>query len=96
MRIGVALGGTKIETPALDRNGHRRAGPAHVVNILAPPVIVLGGRVSRLARLCGHVAAPMACHVFADRVATRILPPRHGDASGVRGTARLWAAGGAD
>jgi fructokinase len=28
--------------------------------------------------------------VFSDSVATRLLPPRHGDASGVRGAAWLW------
>jgi hypothetical protein len=30
--------------------------------------------------------------VFSDEVATRLVPPRHGDASGVRGAAWLWGA----
>jgi fructokinase len=28
--------------------------------------------------------------VFSDKVRTRLLPPVHGDASGVRGAAWLW------
>jgi fructokinase len=30
--------------------------------------------------------------VFSDRVDTRLVPAMHGDASGVRGAARLWVA----
>jgi fructokinase len=29
-------------------------------------------------------------YVFSDRLAARLLPPRHGDASGARGAAWLW------
>jgi hypothetical protein len=29
-------------------------------------------------------------HIFSDTVATRLLPPRYGDSSGVRGAAWLW------
>ena len=63
---------------------------AHVVNIVDPHVIVLGGGISKVARLYTSVPRMMAAHVFSDRVSTRILPPRHGDASGVRGAAWLW------
>jgi fructokinase len=28
--------------------------------------------------------------VFSDQVATKLLPPVHGDSSGVRGAAWLW------
>jgi len=31
-----------------------------------------------------------ASHVFSDEVRTRLVPPVHGDASGVRGAAWLW------
>src|SRR3990172_2849528 len=31
--------------------------------------------------------------VFSDRVDTRLVPPAHGDASGVRGAAWLWEPG---
>ncbi len=71
-------------------------GLAHVVNILDPHVIVLGGGMSKISRLYERLPALMAKHVFSDQVATRILPPLHGDASGVRGAAWLWATGEAD
>jgi fructokinase len=32
----------------------------------------------------------MAPYIFADHRAVDIRPPRHGDASGGRGAARLW------
>ena len=35
--------------------------------------------------------ARWAPYVFSDRVDTRLLPPRHGDSSGVRGAAWLWS-----
>jgi fructokinase len=65
---------------------------APVINILDPEVIVLGGGLSRLTRLYRSVPRLWAKHVFSDRVDTRLLPPRHGDASGVRGAAWLWPA----
>ncbi len=66
---------------------------AHVVNILDPEVIVLGGGLSNVARLYSDLPALMQPRVFSDQVATRIVPPRHGDSSGVRGAAWLWSVG---
>jgi fructokinase len=66
---------------------------AHVVNILDPHVIVLGGGLSNIARLYRNLPALMQPRVFSDHVATKILPPRHGDSSGVRGAAWLWSVG---
>jgi fructokinase len=63
---------------------------AGVVNILDPDVIVLGGGLSRIARLYEEVPRLWAAHVFSDEVRTRLVPPAHGDASGVRGAAWLW------
>lgn len=63
---------------------------ATVVNLLDPHVVVLGGGVGNLARLYRNVPALWGEYVFSDRVATRLLPPRHGDSSGVRGAAWLW------
>ena len=65
---------------------------AAVVNILDPDVIVLGGGMSNLARLYTAVPAEWSRWVFSDRVDTRLVPPRHGDSSGVRGAAWLWPA----
>ena len=63
---------------------------AHIVNIIDPQVIVLGGGLSRVKRLYERVPTLMNPHVFSDQVATRILPARYGDSSGVRGAAWLW------
>jgi fructokinase len=63
---------------------------AGIINVLDPEIIVLGGGLSRLERLYEAVPRLWARHVFSDRVATRLVPPRHGDASGVRGAAWLW------
>ena len=65
---------------------------AGVINVLDPDVIVLGGGMSNVARLYTEVPRLWARHVFSDRVATRLLPPVHGDSSGVRGAAWLWDA----
>lgn len=63
---------------------------AHVINILDPDAVVLGGGLSNVARLYRNIPVLWKKHVFSDRVDTRLLPPRHGDSSGVRGAAWLW------
>jgi fructokinase len=75
----------------LDRHADRLArGLAHVVNLVDPEVIVLGGGLSKLAHLYTVVPRLMAPWVFADAPSVTIAPPRWGDASGVRGAAWLW------
>jgi predicted NBD/HSP70 family sugar kinase len=75
----------------LERYAERLARAlAGVVNILDPEVIVLGGGLSRIARLYEDVPRLWSAHVFSDEVRTRLVPPAHGDASGVRGAAWLW------
>lgn len=81
--------------PACEESLRRYAGRmaralASVINLLDPDVIVLGGGLSNLGRLYDEVPALWAPYVFSDRVDTRLLPPRHGDSSGVRGAAWLW------
>jgi fructokinase len=66
---------------------------AHVINIVDPDVIVLGGGMSNVERLYGNVPRLWSRWVFSDRVDTRLLRHRHGDSSGVRGAAWLGAAG---
>ncbi|NJD26565.1 MAG: ROK family protein [Betaproteobacteria bacterium] len=63
---------------------------AAVINLLDPDVIVLGGGVSQLERLYRNLPACCGPHVFSDDFRTRIVPPAHGDSSGVRGAAWLW------
>lgn len=75
----------------LTRHAERLARSlACVINILDPDVIVLGGGLSHIASLYEHVPTLWARHVFSDTVTTRLLPPLHGDSSGVRGAAWLW------
>lgn len=63
---------------------------AHVINLLDPDVIVLGGGMSNVARLYENVPRLWGTYVFSDVVNTRLTPPAHGDSSGVRGAAWLW------
>jgi len=63
---------------------------AGVINLLDPDVIVLGGGLSRIARLYDTVPRLWQRWVFSDRVVTRLVAARHGDSSGVRGAAWLW------
>jgi fructokinase len=70
--------------------GRLARGLAHVVNILDPDVIVLGGGLSNLAGLAEAVMAGWNGFVFSDRVDTPVRQAAHGDSSGVRGAAWLW------
>jgi len=63
---------------------------AGVINILDPDIIVLGGGISNIRTLYAHVPELWRPHVFSDNVETRLVPPAHGDSSGVRGAAWLW------
>lgn len=65
-------------------------GLAHVINILDPEVIVLGGGLSNIAGLAESLPELLAPWVFSDHVVTRVVRNRHGDSSGVRGAAWLW------
>jgi fructokinase len=65
---------------------------ASVINVLDPDVIVLGGGLSNLKRLYESLPRLWPRYVFSDRVDTRLVPPKHGDSSGVRGAAWLWPA----
>jgi len=62
---------------------------AHVMNILDPDAIVLGGGLSNIESLYVEVPKLWGPWVFSDRIDTRLLKNVHGDASGVRGAAWL-------
>lgn len=70
--------------------GRLGRGIAHVVNILDPDIVVLGGGLSEVEELYADLPAQVAPHVFSDVFATPILRSRHGASSGVRGAAWLW------
>ena len=63
---------------------------AHVVNILDPDVIVLGGGMSNVDRLYATVPNLVKQWVFGGECETPIRKAVHGDSSGVRGAAWLW------
>jgi fructokinase len=76
---------------SLDRYAERMAKSlAHVINLLDPDVIVLGGGMSNIDALYDEVPRRWGRYVFSDAVATRLVRNRHGDSSGVRGAAWLW------
>ena len=86
--------GNEPARATLSRHADRLArGLAHVVNIVDPDVIVLGGGLSQLSGLYDQLPRLMAPHIFADSTSVVIKPPKWGDASGVRGAARLWDLG---
>ena len=83
--------GDEIANASLQRYEDRMARAlASVINIIDPDVIVLGGGMSNISRLYSNVPKLWAEYVFSDQVITRLVPPLHGDSSGVRGAAWLW------
>ena len=62
---------------------------AHLINIVDPDAIVLGGGMSNIEEIYQQIPLRLADYVFADCVETPILPALHGDASGVFGAAML-------
>jgi fructokinase len=62
----------------------------HVVNLLDPDVIVLGGGMSRIQRLYPALEKKLKHYVFGGEFATPIRAAVHGDSSGIRGAAWLW------
>lgn len=86
-----AAAGDRRAAAALARHSHRLARAlAHVINLLDPHCIVLGGGLSNMAHLYAEVPKLWGQWVFSDVVRTRLVPARHGDSSGVLGAARLW------
>jgi fructokinase len=83
--------GQQAAQASLARHASRLARAlATVINIFDPHVIVLGGGLSQLAHLYSALPGLIASHIFAECRKVNVLPPKWGDASGVRGAARLW------
>jgi fructokinase len=62
---------------------------AHVINIIDPDIIVLGGGMSNIERLYVNIPLLWTRWVFSDQVDTKLLKNKFGDSSGVRGAAWL-------
>jgi len=89
--VTMAEAGDALAEAALQRYETRLArGLASVINLVDPAVIVLGGGLSNITRLYQRIPRLWGEYIFSDAVTTRLLAPRHGDSSGVRGAARLW------
>ncbi len=92
--IAAAKEGEPKAVAALERYSDRLARALSVViNLLDPEVIVLGGGMSNVMSLYEAVPKMWQKYIFSDTIHTRLLPPRHGDSSGVRGAAWLWGKG---
>jgi fructokinase len=88
-----ALAGDAEAAAALELYCDRLARALSVViNIVDPHAIVLGGGLSRMSQLYDRVPELWKGYVFSEPelIVTRLLPPRFGDSSGVRGAAWLW------
>jgi len=89
--VAAARGGSRPARSALRRYSDRLARAlSHVINLIDPHVIVLGGGMSNVEALYDEVPARWGAYVFSDRVDTKLVRNLHGDASGVRGAAWLW------
>jgi len=75
----------------LDRYVSRLARAlAHVINLMDPEIIVVGGGLSGIDRIIDQAPRVWTRFVYCDQVTTRFVRATHGDASGVRGAAQLW------
>ena len=91
--VAAATAGDAAASACLARYESRLARSlAHVINLLDPDVIVLGGGMSNVDRLYESVPKLWGAWIFSDRVDTPLVRNAHGDSSGVRGAARLWPA----
>lgn len=88
----IARADTAPKRATLERHADRFARAlAVVIDVIDPDVIVLGGGVGRMAHLYQAIPERLPKYVFSDVVRTRVVPPTHGDSSGVRGAAWLGA-----
>ncbi len=95
--VGRAATGDAVAEASLRQYEERMARAlASIINVFDPEMIVLGGGMSNLTRLYTRVPRLWGDFVFSDRVVTRLVRATHGDSSGVRGAAWLWAPPGAE
>jgi len=89
--VSASVSGNTLCTKTLERYYQRLAmALATVINVVDPDVIVLGGGLSNIDALYRRVPELWLPYVFSDEVRTKLLPPEHGDSSGVYGAAWLW------
>ena len=90
--VAAARAGEASAVESLDRYIDRLGRAiAMTANLVDPDVFVLGGGMSNVTELYERLPPLVERHAFSDRWEGRIAPAVWGDASGVRGAARLWA-----
>lgn len=90
--VALGRGGDAVAATLLDRYIDRAArGLAVVVNTLDPDIFVLGGGMSNVDELFERLPAEILAYTFTTVFTTPIVRSTHGDSSGVRGAAWLWA-----
>lgn len=81
----------EIATAAFERYLDRLARSlAHVINMLDPDAIVLGGGMSNVDGIYPRLPALLRQYVLGGECQTPVLKHRYGCSSGVRGAAWLW------
>lgn len=84
-----SLGCTKAKASLQWHSEHLACALAHVINIIDPDIIVLGGGLSNMLHLYTDLPDLIKPWVFSDNIELTIAAPMFGDSSGVRGAARL-------
>ncbi|MFV2062278.1 MAG: ROK family protein [Chloroflexota bacterium] len=87
-----ARGGDSMAGAHLERYIDRVArGLSVVVNTLDPDILVIGGGMSNVDELYDSLPTAIGGYTFSSVFRTPIRKALHGDSSGVRGAAWLWA-----
>ena len=90
--VALARAGDSLASHLLDRYINRVArGLAVVVNAVDPDIFVLGGGMSNVDELYERLPAQILQYTFTTVFTTPIVRSAHGDSTGVRGAAWLWA-----
>ena len=88
MLIGVDWGGTKIEAVAMSEDGVEHFRERRDTD---PDIFVFGGGMSNVDELYQRLPGEILQYTFSAVFTTPIVKSVHGDSSGVRGAAWLWA-----
>lgn len=87
--IQAEKGNVSCENSLIMYEDRMARGLSHIINVLDPDVIILGGGMSKITRLYENIPKIWHKYIFSDHIKTQLRPPIHGDSSGVRGAAWL-------
>lgn len=83
--------GEALATAAFERYIDRLARSlAHMINMLDPDIIVLGGGVSNIEAIYPRLPEALSKYVLGGECRTPVVQNMYGGSSGVRGAAWLW------